>query len=206
MDGRGHRGRLRRSGSDPRRDHRPPVGHASPDGAPLCDGVLAEREALPAHLDAEPGTDPPSGRRPARPGHRRCGLDRRVLRRRIREQDHRSPIQLVPALFSRKLNRPVMLRIHRAEESYLGRARPGIQARVRIGFRADGRITALDLFALGDAGPYARGDQNSAANAASSRTRRSTCDTAAWACVRTHRPRRPSEARAVPRSSGCSSR
>ena len=78
-----------------------------------------------------------------------------------------SPIQLVPALFSRKINRPVMLRIHRAEESYLGRARPGIQARFRIGFRADGRITALDMFALGDAGPYARGDQNSAANAAS---------------------------------------
>ena len=78
-----------------------------------------------------------------------------------------STIQLVPALFSRKINRPVMLRIHRAEESYLGRARPGIQARFRIGFRADGRITALDMFALGDAGPYARGDQNSAANAAS---------------------------------------
>ena len=78
-----------------------------------------------------------------------------------------SPIQLVPALFSRKINRPVMLRIHRAEESYLGRARPGIQARIRIGFRADGRITALDLFALGDAGPYARGDQNAAANMAS---------------------------------------
>ena len=63
-----------------------------------------------------------------------------------------SPIQLVPALFSRKINRPVMLRINRAEESYLGRARPGIQARFRIGFRADGRITALDMFALGDAG------------------------------------------------------
>ena len=78
-----------------------------------------------------------------------------------------SLIQLVPALFSRKINRPVMLRIHRAEESYLGRARPGIQARIRIGFRADGRITALDLFALGDAGPYARGDQNAAANMAS---------------------------------------
>ena len=78
-----------------------------------------------------------------------------------------SPIQLVPALFSRKINRPVMLRIHRAEESYLGRARPGIQARIRIGYRTDGRITALDLFALGDAGPYARGDQNAAANMAS---------------------------------------
>jgi CO/xanthine dehydrogenase Mo-binding subunit len=64
-----------------------------------------------------------------------------------------SPIMQVPALFSRKINRPVMLRITRAEETYLGRARPGVQARVRIGFRADGRITALDLFALEESGP-----------------------------------------------------
>ena len=78
-----------------------------------------------------------------------------------------SIIQQVPALFSRKLNRPVMLRITRAEENSLGRARPGMQARVRIGFRADGRITAIDLFALGDGGPFARGDQNGAANTAS---------------------------------------
>ena len=78
-----------------------------------------------------------------------------------------SPIQLVPALFSRKINRPVMLRITRAEENYLGRARPGMQARVRIGFRADGRITAIDFFALGDGGPFAGGDQGASANVAS---------------------------------------
>jgi xanthine dehydrogenase molybdenum-binding subunit len=78
-----------------------------------------------------------------------------------------SPIQLVPALFSRKINRPVMLRITRAEETYLGRARPGMQARVRIGFRADGRITAMDLYALGDGGPFGGGDQGSAAGTAS---------------------------------------
>jgi xanthine dehydrogenase molybdenum-binding subunit len=78
-----------------------------------------------------------------------------------------SIIQQVPALLSRKINRPVMLRITRAEETYLGRARPGMQARVRIGFRADGRITAMDLFALGDGGPFAGGDQNSGANTAS---------------------------------------
>ncbi len=78
-----------------------------------------------------------------------------------------STIQLVPALFSRKINRPVMLRITRAEETYLGRARPGMQARVRIGFRADGRITALDFYAVGDGGPYAGGDQNASASTAS---------------------------------------
>ena len=78
-----------------------------------------------------------------------------------------SPIQLVPALFSRKINRPVMLRITRAEENSLGRARPGMQARVRIGFRADGRITALDFAALGDGGPFAGGDQGASASTAS---------------------------------------
>jgi CO/xanthine dehydrogenase Mo-binding subunit len=78
-----------------------------------------------------------------------------------------STIQLLPAVFSRKINRPVMLRITRAEETYLGRARPGMQARVRIGFRADGRITALDFYAVGDGGPFAGGDQNSSASTAS---------------------------------------
>ena len=78
-----------------------------------------------------------------------------------------SLIQLVPALFSRKINRPVMLRITRAEENSLGRARPGMQARVRIGFRADGRITALDFAALGDGGPFAGGDQGASAGTAS---------------------------------------
>ena len=78
-----------------------------------------------------------------------------------------SLIQLVPALFSRKINRPVMLRITRAEENSLGRARPGMQARVRIGFRADGRITALDFAALGDGGPFRGGDQGASAGTAS---------------------------------------
>ena len=78
-----------------------------------------------------------------------------------------SQIDLGPALLSRKINRPVMLRITRAEENYLGRARPGMQARVRIGFRADGRITALDFAALGDGGPFGGGDQGSSASTAS---------------------------------------
>ncbi len=78
-----------------------------------------------------------------------------------------SPIMQVPALFSRKINRPVMLRITRAEENSLGRARPGMQARVRIGFRADGRITGLDFAALGDGGPFGGGDQGSSASTAS---------------------------------------
>lgn len=68
-----------------------------------------------------------------------------------------SPIMLVAPHFSRKLGRPVMLRITRYEETYLGRSRPGFQARARFGFRSDGRITALDLFIVEDHGSYGGG-------------------------------------------------
>ena len=75
---------------------------------------------------------------------------------------------LIPALFSKKINRPVMMRINRYEENYIGRARPGFQAQVKIGFRADGRITAMDMYILGDGGPYDRnGDNMSAGSTAS---------------------------------------
>ena len=57
-----------------------------------------------------------------------------------------------------------MMRITREEEHFIGRARPGILARVKVGFRKDGRITALDLYAIMDNGPYdAQGDSNTAA-------------------------------------------
>ncbi|HEY7287725.1 MAG TPA: xanthine dehydrogenase family protein molybdopterin-binding subunit [Vicinamibacterales bacterium] len=60
----------------------------------------------------------------------------------------------IPALLSRKLGAPVMMRISREEEHFIGRSRPSLLARVRIGFRKDGRITAVDMFVLQDAGPY----------------------------------------------------
>ncbi len=59
-----------------------------------------------------------------------------------------------PALLAKKTGRPVMLRVTRAEENYYGRARPGFQARAKIGFRQNGRITALDLYLVQDNGPY----------------------------------------------------
>jgi xanthine dehydrogenase molybdenum-binding subunit len=46
------------------------------------------------------------------------------------------------------------MRISREEEHYIGRTRPSLLARVRIGFRKDGRVTAVDMFVLQDAGPY----------------------------------------------------
>jgi len=74
----------------------------------------------------------------------------------------------IPALLSRKANAPVMMRITREEESYIGRARTNMTGRARIGFARDGRITALDLFIVQDTGAYGPlGDHRSAGNAAS---------------------------------------
>jgi xanthine dehydrogenase molybdenum-binding subunit len=74
----------------------------------------------------------------------------------------------IPALLSKKANAPVMMRISREEESYIGRARTNMVGRAKIGFRDDGRITALDLFIVQDNGPYGpMGDHRSAGNAAS---------------------------------------
>jgi xanthine dehydrogenase molybdenum-binding subunit len=74
----------------------------------------------------------------------------------------------IPALLSKKAGRPVMMRITREEEQYIGRARGGLHARAKFGFRKDGRITALDLFVVMDNGPYSRvGDAASCARVAS---------------------------------------
>ena len=74
----------------------------------------------------------------------------------------------IPALLSKKANAPVMMRISREEELYIGRARTGMVGRAKAGFRKDGRITALDLFIVEDNGPYGpMGDYRSAGNAAS---------------------------------------
>ena len=74
----------------------------------------------------------------------------------------------IPALLSKKANAPVMMRISREEESYIGRARTNWAARVRAGFAKDGKILALDLFIVQDSGPYGpMGDHRTGGNAAS---------------------------------------
>jgi CO/xanthine dehydrogenase Mo-binding subunit len=60
----------------------------------------------------------------------------------------------VPALLAKKIGAPVMMRISREEEHFVGRCRPSLLARVRAGFRKDGRVTAVDMFVVQDAGPY----------------------------------------------------
>ena len=74
----------------------------------------------------------------------------------------------IPGVLSKKVGAPVMMRVSREEESYFGRARTNMTGRARVGFRKDGRITALDLFIVQDNGPYGpMGDHRSAGNAAS---------------------------------------
>ena len=105
----------------------------------------------------------------------------------------------IPALMSKKLNgRPVMMRISREEETYIGRMRPGVPgAASKMGFSKDGRVTAIDAFIIEASGPYRRqGDHQQAANLASLLyQRRDACASAAsrWrptrrrACRSAHR-------------------
>jgi xanthine dehydrogenase molybdenum-binding subunit len=66
---------------------------------------------------------------------------------------------IVPALLSKKANAPVMMRISREEETFIGRARPSLIGRMKVGFSKEGRIIALDMLVVSNNGPYdANGD------------------------------------------------
>ncbi len=62
------------------------------------------------------------------------------------------PLQALPALLSRKIGRPVMMRVSRAEEYYNGSARLGFQGQVKLGFDTDGRLLAADLYIVQENG------------------------------------------------------
>ncbi|HVS24674.1 MAG TPA: xanthine dehydrogenase family protein molybdopterin-binding subunit [Gammaproteobacteria bacterium] len=63
------------------------------------------------------------------------------------------PIMSIPAHMAKKIGKPVMMRISRAEEYYLGYARTGFQGRIKIGFDKTGRVTAADVFIVQENGP-----------------------------------------------------
>src|SRR6204780_1682008 len=68
---------------------------------------------------------------------------------------------IIPAILSKKVGAPVMMRISREEEHYIGRARPSLHARLKVGFTKEGRITGVDMFVVMDNGPYdPQGDAN----------------------------------------------
>ncbi|MGD8871229.1 MAG: xanthine dehydrogenase family protein molybdopterin-binding subunit, partial [Gemmatimonadota bacterium] len=79
------------------------------------------------------------------------------------------PTMSIPAHMSRKVGgRPVMMRISRAEEYFLGSARTGFQGRIKLGFRDDGRLLAVDLYIVQENGPNTGFDDlEAAANAVS---------------------------------------
>lgn len=78
------------------------------------------------------------------------------------------PSQVIPVLLAKKTGRPIMLRISRAEEYGIGSARAGFQGRIKMGFGADGRLLACDLYIVQEQGPKnGFGDWTSAAGAVS---------------------------------------
>src|SRR3954464_2590951 len=75
------------------------------------------------------------------------------------------PNMAIAALMSKKIGRPVMHRISRAEEYAIGSARPSFQGRLKLGFAADGKILAADLYVVQETGPHqGAGDFRSAGN------------------------------------------
>ena len=52
----------------------------------------------------------------------------------------------IAALLSKKINRPLMHRITRTDEYGIGAARPGFQGYIKMGFRADGKLLAADMY------------------------------------------------------------
>jgi CO/xanthine dehydrogenase Mo-binding subunit len=78
------------------------------------------------------------------------------------------PVMTIPAHMAKKTGRPVMMRVSRPEEYFIGSTRPGFQGRIRMGFRSDGRLLAADLYIVQENGPnQGFGDYNSAAGAVS---------------------------------------
>jgi xanthine dehydrogenase molybdenum-binding subunit len=64
------------------------------------------------------------------------------------------PQMAVPALLSKKVNKPVKIRGTRREEFHWGNGRTREVFEFKIGFTKDGRMTALNVSAIGDAGAY----------------------------------------------------
>jgi len=76
------------------------------------------------------------------------------------------PMAALPGWFSKKIGRPVQLRITREQEYYVGSARVGFQGWVKMGFAANGRMTAADVFIVEDIGANATGGDASSAGGA----------------------------------------
>ena len=124
---------------DRRRDVRRAVHRPSADGNAQRDGLLAERQAVSPRVDAERR----SGRSIRLPTGSASTPSNIVL---ISEycgggfgsKGGGAVSMAIPALLSKKTGVPVMMRISREEEHYIGRARTGMVGRAQVGF-AQGR-------------------------------------------------------------------
>lgn len=66
----------------------------------------------------------------------------------------------VPALLSKKVNRPVKIRGSRKEEFHWGNGRTRELFKFRVGFKNDGTMTAMDVETISDAGAYSSAGLN----------------------------------------------
>ncbi|HET7812586.1 MAG TPA: xanthine dehydrogenase family protein molybdopterin-binding subunit [Steroidobacteraceae bacterium] len=64
------------------------------------------------------------------------------------------PSMVIPAYMSKKIGKPVMMRISRAEEFYLGSARNAFQGNLKVGFDATGKLLAVDVYVVQDSGAH----------------------------------------------------
>jgi xanthine dehydrogenase molybdenum-binding subunit len=61
---------------------------------------------------------------------------------------------IIPALLSKKVNAPVLMHISREDEHFIGGYRPAVHGRVKAGFDKDGKLLAVDMFVIGENGPF----------------------------------------------------
>jgi CO/xanthine dehydrogenase Mo-binding subunit len=61
---------------------------------------------------------------------------------------------IIPALLAKKANAPVLMHVSREDEHFIGGYRPAIHGRVKAGFDKNGRLLAVDMFVIGDNGPF----------------------------------------------------
>jgi CO/xanthine dehydrogenase Mo-binding subunit len=73
------------------------------------------------------------------------------------------PYMAITGNFARVLNRPVQLRITREQEFYIGSARSGMQGWLKMGVKADGKVSAVDLIIVNDGGMTGGGSGGSSA-------------------------------------------
>jgi CO/xanthine dehydrogenase Mo-binding subunit len=61
---------------------------------------------------------------------------------------------IIPALLSKKVNAPVLMHVSREDEHFIGGYRPAVHGRVKAGFSKEGKLLAVDMFVIGENGPF----------------------------------------------------